>query len=287
MRDNINQSISGRQNEKKQHKVFVFGFLLIAAVVLGFLLKPVVVNWKNGQKNQAERLANAEILKAPSVMPDDLFQMIQNKSKIFLVDISVPDDFKRGHIATAVNVPASQLDKNFLASLGAEKTANLFIVNQGSDLAGLATIVNKIIADSFVNAKYLRGGIPGWKEKGFPLVSLGGSEEDSAKVKKITIDEIKNDAVSNPDILQFLDVRSKDDFAKEHIVGAINVPLLVLEARKNDVPVVKKTIIYGANSNESFQAAVALFDLNFFNVYQMEGGINEWKAAGGKVANGN
>ena len=269
--------------EKNQHKVFAFGFLLIVLVVLGFLLKPVVVNWKNGQKDQIERLANAEILKAPSVMPEDLFQMIQKKSKIFLVDISAADDFKKGHIATSVNVPAEKLEKNFLASLGAEKTANLFLINQGSDLAGLATIVNKIIADGFVNAKYLRGGIPGWKEKGFPLVSLGGSEEDSAKVKKITIDEIKNDAGINPDILQFLDVRSKNDFAKEHIVGAISIPLSELEARKNDVPVVKKTIVYGASVDESFQAAVSLFDLNFFNVFQMEGGINEWKAAGGKT----
>lgn len=275
------------QNEKNQHRVFVFGFLLIVLVVLGFLLKSVVVNWKNGQKNQTDQKANAEILKAPSAMPDDLFQMIQNKSKIFLVDIGVPDDFRRGHIATSVNMPVEKLNKNFLASLGAEKTANIFIVNQGSDLAGLATIVNKIIAGGFVNAKYLRGGIPGWKEKGFPLVSLGGSEEDSAKVKKITIDEIKKDAGSNSDLLQFLDVRGKNDFAKEHIISAINIPLSELETRKNEIPAVKKTIVYGANADESFQAAVALFDLNFFNVYQLDGGIDGWKTADGKTASGN
>lgn len=271
------------QNEKNEHKIFVFGFLLIAVVILGFLLKPLVLNWKNGQKNQVDQKANAEILKAPSVMPDDIFQMIQKKSKIFLVDTSAPDDFKQGHIAMSVNVPAEKLDRSFLSSLGAEKTANIFLISQGNDLAGLATMVNKIIADGFVNAKYLRGGIPGWKEKGFPLVSLGGSEQDSAKVKKISIDEIKNDAGNNPDLLQFLDVRGKNDFANEHIIGAINIPLSELEARKDDVPVVKKTIVYGANENESFQAAVALFDLNFFNVFQMKDGINEWKEAGGKT----
>jgi len=280
-------------NEKNQNKVFVVGFSLIVLVVLGFLLKPVFLNWKNGQKNQDEQKANAEILKAPSVMPDDLFAKIQKKSspeanqplaeKIFLVDISAPDDFKQGHIATAVNVPAEKLDKNFFSSLGAEKTANIFLINQGSDLAELATAVNKVISDGFVNAKYLRGGIPGWKEKGLPLVSLGGSEEDNAKVKKITINEIKKDAGSNPDLLQFLDVRGKNDFAKEHIVSAINIPLAELETRKAEIPAVKKTIVYGANADESFQAAVALFDLNFFNVWQLDGGIDEWKAAGGNT----
>ena len=275
------------QTEKNQHKVFVVGFSLIVLVILVFLLKPVFLNWKNGQKNQDEQKANAEILKAPSAMPEDIFQMIQNKSKIFLVDISAPDDFKKGHIETAVNVPAEKLDKNFLISLGAEKTANIFVVNQGSDLAGLATVVNKIVASGFANAKYLRGGISGWQEKGFPLISSGGSEEDNAKVKKITIDEIKNEAGINPDLLQFLDVRGKDAFAKEHIIGAINIPLSELEARKDEVPAVKKTIVYGSNENESFQAAVTLFDLNFFNIYEMQGGIDEWKAVGGNVASGN
>jgi rhodanese-related sulfurtransferase len=274
-------------NEKNQHKVFIFGFLLIIVVVLGFLLKPVVVNWKSGQKNQADRKANAEILKAPSAMPDDLFQMIQNKSKVFLVDISAANDFKKGHIAMSVNVSVEKLDKNFINSLGAEKTANVFIVNQGSDLAALATATNKIVSDGFVNAKYLRGGLSGWREKGFPLVSSGGSKEDNAKVKKITIDEIKKDAQINPGLLQFLDVRSKNDFAKEHIIGAVSIPLSELETRKNEVPAVKKTIVYGATEDESFQAAVALFDLNFFNVWQMDGGLDEWKAAGGKTTSGN
>jgi rhodanese-related sulfurtransferase len=283
MRDDINQSISGRQNEKNQHKVFALGFLLIGVVILWFLLKPYILDLRNGQKNQSEQKANAEILKAPSAMPDDLFQMIQGKSKIFLVDISSADDFKRGHIAAAVNVPVDQLDKQYLSGLGAEKTANIFIINQGSDLASLAATVNKINADGFVNAKYLRGGIADWKEKGFPIVSLGGAEGDSSKVKKITVDEIKKDAKINSDFLQFLDVRGKSDFAKEHIVGAINIPLSELETKKAEVPSVKKTIVYGANADESFQAAAALFDLNFFNVYQMDGGIDDWKAGGGNT----
>jgi rhodanese-related sulfurtransferase len=271
------------QNEKNQYRVFVFGFLLIGIVILWFLLKPYVLNWKSGQKDQSEQKANAEILKAPSAMPDDLFRMIQGKSKIFLVDISAPDDFKSGHVATSVNIPADQLDKSSLSGLGAEKTANIFIINQGSDLASLAATTNKIIADGFVNAKYLRGGIAGWKERGFPLVSLGGAEGDSAKVKKITVDEIKKDAEINSGLLQFLDVRGKSDFAKEHIVGAINILLSQLETKKAEVPAVKKTIVYGANTDESFQAAATLFDLNFFNIYQMEGGIDDWKAAGGNT----
>ncbi|MFA6285117.1 MAG: rhodanese-like domain-containing protein [Parcubacteria group bacterium] len=274
------------QNEKNQHKIFVVGFSLVVIIILWFLLKPLVLNLKGGQSSKDEQKANEEILKAPSTMPEDLLKAIQDKSKIFLADISSSDEFNRGHIATAVNVQADKLDKSFFVALGADRTSNILIVNQGDNLTDLATVVNKIVSDGFVNAKYLRGGIPGWQEKGYPLVSSGGSGEDSAKVKNITIDEIKKDAEITPALLQFLDVRSKNDFAKEHIVGAINLSLSELETRKSEIPVLKKTIIYGSNENDGFQAAAVLFDLNFFNVYKMNGGIEDWKAAGGKVTSG-
>ena len=275
------------QNEKNQHKVFAVGFSLIALLLLWFLLKPFVSNWKNGQLGRDEQKASEEILKAPSVIPEDLFKKVQSKSKIVLVDTSSPDEFSRGHIATAVNIEADKLDKDFFMALGADRTADIFIVNQGDNLAGLATVVNKIVSQGFVNAKYLRGGIPGWREKGLPLVSSGGFDQDSAKVKKITIDEIKKDAQITADLLQFLDVRSKEVFVKEHIVQAINIPLSELETKKSEIPALKKIIVYGSNEKEGFQAAAILFDLNFFNIYQMEGVIEEWKTAGGNVASGN
>lgn len=271
------------QNEKNQHKIFVIGFSLIVVVILWFLLKPLVSNWRNGQQGKDEQKASEEILKAPSVMPEDLFKKVQDKSKIFLADTSSQEEFSRGHIATAVNVQADKLDKDFFTALGADRTADIFIVNQGDNLADLATKVNRIVSDGFVNAKYLRGGIPGWREKGYPLVSSGGSDKDNAKVKKITIDEIKKDAQITPSLLQFLDVRGTNDFAKERIVGAINVPLPEMETRKNEIPALKKIIIYGSNEKEGFQAAAVLFDLNFFNVYQMDGGIDQWKVAGGNT----
>jgi len=274
------------QNEKNQHKVFVIGFSLIVLVVLWFLLKPFLLSWKDRQKNMDDQKISEEILKAPSIVPDDIFKKIQDKSKIFLVDISSQDDFRRGHIATAVNISADKMDKNFFTALGADKTADIFLINQGGDLGDLATSTNKIISQGFINAKYLRGGIPGWREKGYPLVSSGGSDADSAKVKKITIDDLKAETSANPETLQFLDVRAKDSFAKEHIVEALNIPLSELEVRKGEISAVKKIIVYSSDEKESFQAAVALFDLNFFNVYQMEGGIEAWKAAGGNTTNG-
>ncbi len=275
------------QSEEKQQKIFAVGFSVIVIIILFFLLKPFVLDRESNQKEQNEQKANAEILKAPSVMPEDLFGKIQDKSKIFLIDVSSQEDFKRGHIEKAVNVSLEGLNGDFLKIIGAEKTADIFVMNQGDNLAELAAGVNKIIADGFVNSKYLRGGISGWREEGYPLVSLGGSEADDVKVKKITIDEIRKDVETGPEFIQFLDVREKDSFAREHIFRAINIPFPELETRKSEISSLKKIIVYGEDEEKAFQAAVALFDLNFFNVWQLEGGIEDWKAAGGNVESAN
>ncbi|MDD3486792.1 MAG: rhodanese-like domain-containing protein [Candidatus Moranbacteria bacterium] len=267
--------------EKDQSKVFFIGFLLIVAVIAAYFLKPAVLRWKDKvfggeSKGQSD---NAEILKAPSVMADDVFQMIQDKKKVFLIDISPADDFDQGHIATAVNVSADGLNRKFFEELGAEKTSNIFLINQGDNLAILAKATNAVVAEGFVNTQYLRGGIADWMENGYPLVSSGKAETDDAKVKKMSLADAQNEA----DSLQFVDVRSASKFQASHIAGAINIPLSDLESEKEKIPSVQKVVVYGADAVDSFQAAVKLFDLNFFNIYQLDGTFADWKTAGGKT----
>jgi rhodanese-related sulfurtransferase len=271
------------KKEKNKSKVYVFGTSLLFLVVAWFLFKPFVSDWLGSRKNVDEKKANAEILKAPSIMPDDLESEIKSNSDIFVIDVSSADDFEKGHIADSYSAAGKHLDKKYFESVGAESVSSIFIVNQGTDLANLAATTNRVISLGFVNAKYLRGGISGWKEKGYPLISSGESSENAAKVKKISIDGIKNESVSGGDAFQFVDVRSKEDFSAGHIVGAVNIPAAEIEKRQNEISVLKRVVVYDSNKSESFRAAVSLFDLNFFNVYQLDGTLDDWKAAGGNV----
>lgn len=271
------------KTEKNQSKIFVVGFSIIFLIVVGFFLKPLLTDWKNNQKESEEKRANEEILKAPSIMPEDLAKLLKENSKIFLLDISSETDFKKGHITNSYNLSSEKLSDDYFKKIGAGKTSSIFVINNGENLANLAAATNKIISLGFVNAKYLRGGIIGWKEKGYPLVSFGGSKEDIAKVKKISISEIKEDSETDDGIFQFVDVRSEKYFSAERIVGAINIPVEEIEKRNNEISALKKVIVYGDSEEDSFQAAVSLFDLNFFNIYQLDGTLENWKEAGGNV----
>ena len=74
-----------------------------------------------------------------------------------------------------------------------------------------------------------------------------------------------------------LDVRFQKDYDKEHIAGAVFVPLEDVVA-ENFSKIPDKTapiITYCGNGNRARKTAKALVEKGYTNVYEM-GGINDW-----------
>lgn len=277
--------VSKMYSKQNQNKIFVVGFVLIALVIVWFLVKPVILKFTKSGENSEEKI-NAEILKAPSVSSQELFRKIENKESVIIVDLRGEEEFDKGHVVASRRYVAGELDAKKIDSLGISKTSGLVLVNSGDDVYETAKKVNELAAAGFVNVKYLLGGISDWKSQGFPLISGGGLQEDSSKTKKISLDELINDLNMGEDLIQFLDIRSTGDFEAGHIVGALNIPLANLEKEQDKLSLIKKTVMYGADEEETAKAAAALFDLNFYNVWVLEGGLEVWKSAGGKIESG-
>lgn len=86
----------------------------------------------------------------------------------------------------------------------------------------------------------------------------------------------------NREDAKVVDVRSKEEFKKGHIVNAINVPLA--QIKNNQATALEKhkssPIILACNAGmTSSQAAQLLVAQGFENVHNLKGGMGEWKAA--------
>ena len=88
-----------------------------------------------------------------------------------------------------------------------------------------------------------------------------------------------------------VDARSSDSFAKEHIAGAIPLPLE--EARRSGSPLPKVPtdaviIAYcsGFSCHDSMDLGKLLIQAGYSSVYVFEGGLPEWRDAGYPVAGG-
>lgn len=79
-----------------------------------------------------------------------------------------------------------------------------------------------------------------------------------------------------------LDVRDRNTFNEGHIMGAMPMPIDELVQRA--VPSLDKSrdiYLYGANEEETAQAAQQLRSNGFEHVSQLKGGLAAWKAIGG------
>jgi rhodanese-related sulfurtransferase len=78
-----------------------------------------------------------------------------------------------------------------------------------------------------------------------------------------------------------IDARDAEQYAKEHIPGAVNIDWRQVLARRAELPKNKSTLIYCNSGTLSAQAAFALKMAGVENVLILQGGLSQWKAEGG------
>lgn len=78
-----------------------------------------------------------------------------------------------------------------------------------------------------------------------------------------------------------IDARDKEQYAKEHIPGAVNLEWRQVIAQRQSIPKDKPVLIYCNTGSLSAQAGFALRLAGYDNVRILQGGFAEWKAKGG------
>jgi len=100
--------------------------------------------------------------------------------------------------------------------------------------------------------------------------------------KTIDREELKGKMDRN-DPFVLIEVLKEEEYEKEHIEGAINIPLAEIGHRaKEKYPKDKEIIVYCASFDcqASPKAAQKLVTMGFTNVYDYAGGKADWKEAG-------
>ncbi len=79
-----------------------------------------------------------------------------------------------------------------------------------------------------------------------------------------------------------IDLMPADEFLREHIPGAINIPMDQLGIRVKEFKKTQRIVVYGSTHTDeaSNKAAELLEQLGFRKVADFDGGIDAWKQAG-------
>lgn len=97
--------------------------------------------------------------------------------------------------------------------------------------------------------------------------------------------EIKPDEavrMINHDDALVIDIRQAEDFAKGHIVNALNYPFNALEERIGEFESHRDRVIIVccANGRDSARAGVLLRNHGFQSIAKLSGGLTSWQGAG-------
>jgi rhodanese-related sulfurtransferase len=204
-----------------------------------------------------------------------------NENKYLVIDLRSAEDYAKGHVKGAVNIPLAQLPQN-LDKLPMDKTLMLYCyTGQTSSIA-------------MVPLKYY-----GYKavsiSRGFPTVEKAGFVVDTAAVAftpvaakapadtkvaaaqaglKDTLDalvkqfaaktliipgkDVKSLVDASAGKYHIVDLRAADDFNKGYIKGAISVPLATLADAMKSFPKDKTIVLYCYSGQTAAMATVPL-----------------------------
>lgn len=119
------------------------------------------------------------------------------------------------------------------------------------------------------------------------LVVTGGcarSEAPTQIIENITPQEaftLIQDNQNNPDFV-IIDVRTAEEFAAGHLENVITIDFYS-ETFRDELNLLDKSktyLIYCRSGNRSGQSLAIMEELNFREVYNMSGGIDQWFAEG-------
>ena len=159
--------------------------------------------------------------------------------------------YDKGHIPSAINVPATQFDK-YKDRLPAEKDKLVVFYCGGykCKLSHKGAAAAKALG--YTNVMVFSGGYPEWKAK---YADSGTSIKSGGEEGSIEIGQFKGLITDKPDAIMVVDVRDPDEFAAGHFPTAVNIPVDKLEAKIDSLPNDRPVVFIcstGARSGESF-----------------------------------
>jgi rhodanese-related sulfurtransferase len=126
--------------------ILTIAWIVLAAMVVNSFLKDKLTGVKSVNTQEATFLIN--------------------KQNAIVVDIRSQDEYKKGHIVNAKNIPLSQIEQGNLAGIESHKETPIILVcDSGARTSGAAT---KLVKAGFTQVHNLLAGMGGWQSANLP-----------------------------------------------------------------------------------------------------------------------
>ncbi len=201
----------------------------------------------------------------------DLKAAIDAKEDIVILSVRKAEDYQKGHIPGAINIPFGKAMLNDLSALPKDKKIVVYCYT--GQTAGQAVASLRLLGYDAVS---LNGGAgmpsnapQGWVNAGFELVT-GTAEASVESVVKALVANMPDhiykiaekefvDKVKAGESLVILDIRGAADYEKGHVKGAVNIPWgTAISDNLAKIPQDKDVFVYCYTGQTAGQAVITL-----------------------------
>lgn len=103
--------------------------------------------------------------KGQGLSPQDMVQLM-NREKAIVIDVCEPDEFARGHVIGAKNLPLGQLEEKLVQVVKSKSAQVVMVCQVGARSARAAATARKL---GFENVQSLAGGLKAWQAASMPV----------------------------------------------------------------------------------------------------------------------
>lgn len=196
-----------------------------------------------------------------SMIPDDPNPLnLHHIASYEIIDFRSPQEYGKGHVRGAINVPIGKSFGNWLASVLPEKGPLLCILPNAREKERIINLLRLLGYD-------------------FPIHCVLWTDIPTS-CYPVTLEAITPEALNamSSDVM-IVDVRTPEEWNEGHIEQARNIELCQIEAQMASIPRSTKVVMVCGLGYRSSIAA-SLFQKHGYQVRHLSGGIGAWNSSG-------
>ncbi|WP_323698112.1 MBL fold metallo-hydrolase [Arcicella gelida] len=205
--------------------------------------------------------------RSTKALSPETFETVANEVDALVLDVRDASIFAKGFIPKAINIGLEGQFATWVGTLIPDlKHPILLITEKGKQEEAIIRLA-RVGYDNCIG--FLEGGFEAWEKAGKPI----------DQVQSLSAEEFSQLFKENP-TLAYFDVRRKNEYLSEHVVGIENLPLETLNANMAQLKKEELNYIHCAGGYRSMIAISILKARGFDNLVDISGGFSAIKKVG-------
>lgn len=194
------------------------------------------------------------------------FEAVANETDALMIDVRNSDEFAKGFVPNAINIGLEGQFATWVGTLVPSLKHPILIISEKGKEEEAIIRLARVGYDNCIG--FLDGGVEAWAKDGRELNT----------VETISAEDFSKIFTEQPETLA-LDVRRKNEYLSEHVIGIENLPLENLNANMSQINKNQPTYIHCAGGYRSMIAISILKARGFVNLIDVRGGFAAIKKA--------